>query len=228
MSMKRFIVTCISLLVLGASLFAQSDSVRYVKYSPDFKFTEGIYLNYTQVRKNKPIPKSRILTSIDYRRNDFFDRVLSSKRIYFYDDMGMRQEVSPEKIWGYSKNGSLYINQNDGFHRISIVGNICHFVADVTVYSNNYTDPYYFYNPYYYRMNQPMAATTEMRQFLLSFETGQVLEYTVGAVEVLLMKDPELYDEFANLRKKKKKQLKFMYMRKFNERNPLMLPVYEN
>jgi hypothetical protein len=44
-------------------------------------------------------------------------------------------------------------------------------------------------------------------------------------MEVLLMKDPELHDEYVQLSNKKKKQLKFLYLRKFNEENPLYIPV---
>ena len=38
------------------------------------------------------------------------------------------------------------------------------------------------------------------------------------------MRDPELHDEYIGLRKRKKKQLKFFYIRKFNEQNPLYFP----
>jgi len=64
-----------------------------------------------------------------------------------------------------------------------------------------------------------------MKQYLLDFDTGKIMEYDNNSVEVLLMKDPELYDEYMALGKRKKKQLKFYYIRKFNERNPLYLPV---
>jgi hypothetical protein len=37
-----------------------------VKYSPDFRFTDGIYLNFDQVKMNSPIPKAKLLTSVDY------------------------------------------------------------------------------------------------------------------------------------------------------------------
>jgi len=58
----------------------------------------------------------------------------------------------------------------------------------------------------------------------LDFETGRVYDYDFQSLEVLLMKDPELHDEYAQLRRKKKRQLKFLYLRRFNERNPLYLP----
>ena len=63
-----------------------------------------------------------------------------------------------------------------------------------------------------------------MRQFLLDFNTGKVLEYDTKNVTMLLMIDPELHDEFARLRSKKQQQLRFMYIRKFNERHPLYIP----
>lgn len=63
-----------------------------------------------------------------------------------------------------------------------------------------------------------------MRQYLLDFKTGRVLDYEYESLEVIFMEDPELHDEFMTLSNKKKKQLKFMYMRKYNQRNPLYFP----
>jgi len=51
-----------------------------------------------------------------------------------------------------------------------------------------------------------------------------VLEYTTSNLEALFIKDPEIYDEYASLSKKKKNKLKFVYIRKFNEQNPLFFP----
>jgi hypothetical protein len=73
-------------------------------------------------------------------------------------------------------------------------------------------------------MPQSNYANTELRQYLLDFQTGEVLEYDTEAVEVLLMKDPELADEFLALRNRKKKQMKFVFIRRFNERHPLYFP----
>jgi hypothetical protein len=63
-----------------------------------------------------------------------------------------------------------------------------------------------------------------MKQYLLDFKTGNILDYSEESVELLLMADPVLHDEFASLSKKKQKQLKFLYIRKFNEKNPLYFP----
>lgn len=213
---------------------AQTDSANQIRYTPEFRFKEGIFLNFEQVRQNNPVPKSSIITTVAYDDPDFFERVLNEKKIQVFDNLGSRQEVPVKNLWGFSRNGVLYININEGNYRITIIGNICHFVASLTTYynSNHAYSPYYSYgypysgyypySPYY----SPYASTpsSEMKQYLLDFKTGNVLEYNVASVELLLMTDPELHDEFAALSNKKQKQMKFLYIRKFNERNPLYFP----
>ena len=212
-------------------IFGQSDPEKMVKYNPDFEFNDGFYANFDMVKANAPIPSSRIVTDIDLYDRDFYDKVTNVDEIIFYDNNGVKQTLKSKNIWGYGRNGVLYINIGETFHRISFVGSICHFVASITTYNANYYDPYgynpYYYNSYYYnRYNMPRSgyANTEMRQYLMDFETGEVLDYEIESIEVLLMRDPELHDEFMSLSRRKQNQLKFVYIRKYNEKHPLYLP----
>jgi hypothetical protein len=208
-----------------------------IKYTPDFRFTDGIYLNFEQVKQNSPIPKAKLLTSVDYNDREFFKKILEKDKIYFYDNMGMRQEISKNTIWGYARNGVLYIQIQENFNRITFVGSICHFVADITTYDSRYNSPYGYYDPYYspygygnyyspYSYGRQSTMTrTELKQYLIDFESGKVLEFNIESTELLLMKDTELYDEYVQLSRKKKKELMFVYIRKFDDKNPLYLPV---
>jgi hypothetical protein len=213
-----------------------------IKYTSDFKFKDGIYLNFDQVKLNSPIPKAKLLTSADYNDREFFNKVFESEKVFFYDEIGVRQEVAKSDIWGFARNGVLYVLIQDNFNRITFFGNICHFVADVTTYDtryNNYSpygyyDPYYSpygyggyspYGSYYSPYRQQSVARNELKQYIIDFETGKVLEFTTDNVELLLMKDPAIYDEYVQLPAKKKKELRFVYIRKFNEKNPLYLPA---
>lgn len=198
-----------------------------IKYTPEFRFNEGIFPNFMTVKQNTPIPKTRLVTDADLFSRDFYEKVTEKKRIIYYDDYGIKQELNTSNIWGYGRNGVLYINLGSKFHRISFVGSISHFVATLTSYNPGYYDPYYsrnyYYDPYY-RSPRSGYTSTEIRQYLIDFETGKLMEFDVPSVEILLMKDPELYDEFMQLRRKKKKQFKFVYIRKFNEKYPLYFP----
>jgi hypothetical protein len=238
----------ISLIVSAAPVLPSygQEKEGLVKYTPDFRFKDGIYLNFEQVKLNSPIPKAKLLTSVDYNDREFFKKIFEMDKIYFYDGMGIRQEVSKDAIWGYARNGVLNIQVQGNFNRITFVGSICHFVADITSYDNRYYnspyggyyDPYYspygygnYYNPYssYYSPYSPYRQSnmtrTELKQYLVDFESGKILEFDVENTELLLMKDNQLYEEYVQLPRKKRKELMFVYIRKFNEKNPLFIPV---
>jgi hypothetical protein len=246
--MKRAVMIFVAAWFAGGFMFAQGGDT-LVQYTPDFKFRDGIYLDFDQVKTNSPIPKAKLFTSVDYNDKDFFDQVLSSEKIYFYDNMGVRKEIDKDAIWGFARNGVLYVKVQNSFNRITFFGAIIHFVADVTSTSPNYYpysyyDPYYspyrsyyspyyyspysnYYNPYYgggypYRSN---VSRTDLEMFMIDFETGKAYEYDRNNLEMLLMKDPELYEEFVSLRNRNQKKMMFVYLRKFNERNPVMLPT---
>jgi hypothetical protein len=243
MSLKKILLLTSIFLSAGPSFFLYAQQKEgLVKYTPDFRFTDGIYLSFDQVKLNKPIPKAKILTSVDYNDREFFKKVMEPGKIYFYDNMGVRQEVAINNIWGYSRNGVLYVQIQGNFNRITFVGSICHFVADITTYDSRYYnspygyyDPYYSpygyrsyynpYNPYYYPYGQSNMSRTELKQYLIDFESGKILEFDVSNTELLLMKDSKLYEEYVQLSRKKKKELMFVYIRKFDENNPLYIPV---
>jgi len=240
--LKIFLLVNLVVLVHSLISIYGQDKEGMVKYTPDFRFKDGIYINFDQVKLNKPIPKAKLLTSVDYNDREFFKKIMSSDKIYFYDDLGVRQDLAISNIWGYARNGVLYIQIQENFNRITFVGSICHFVADVTSYDPRYSNsPYGYYDPYYspYGYNsyyspyssygspyrQSNTSRSELKQYLIDFESGKLLEFDIDNTELLLMKDNALYEEYVQLSHKKKKQLMFVYIRKFNEKNPLYLPA---
>jgi hypothetical protein len=243
--MKKVAVTLVASLITTFMIMAQQGDT-LVQYTPDFKFKDGIYMSFDMVKTNSPIPKAKLFTSVDYNDKDFFDQVLSGEKIYFYDNMGIRQEVEKDAIWGFARNGVLYVKVQGNFNRITFFGSIIHFVADVTTTTGynpyGYYDPYYspyrsFYSPYYYspyssRYYDPYyggypyrnTSRTDLEMFMIDFETGKSYEYNLENLEALLMRDPELYDEFVSMRNKNQKKMMFVYLRKFNEKHPVFLP----
>ncbi|MCK4747952.1 MAG: hypothetical protein KAT15_12970, partial [Bacteroidales bacterium] len=214
--LKRITGLWLMLMFTTALIAQEGERDGLVKYSPDFEFRDGIFANFDMVKANLPLPPARIVTDVDMFDREFYDKVTSAKEIVIYDNNGVKKVMKTKNVWGYGRNGVLYINVGSAFHRISFVGNISHFVASVTTYNSNYYDPYY-YNPYYsnsyynnrYYTPQSNIGNTELRQYLLDFVTGEVLDYETESVEVLLMRDPELSDEFQALKNRKKKQMKF-------------------
>jgi hypothetical protein len=59
---------------------AAQEKVEMVKYTPDFKFTDGVYLSFEQVRNNKPIPRPSFLLLLIIMTRTFFRIYLNQKR----------------------------------------------------------------------------------------------------------------------------------------------------
>lgn len=227
--MKRFVLACLVAFATPA-LRAQTDSAAHDHLVPDVRIAEGIYLKFDDLKNQHPTPRERIVTSEDPKAFDFFERVLSAEELSVYDELGNLVPTPVNQIWGYANRGVLYINVEGEFNRIPILGAICHFVAKkTTVHETNVnpTNMYQrnsYYNNYY---NGPTAkyTTSEMVQFILLLDSGEVMEYTAESVGIALMRDPELHDEYEALSDRKKEKKKFYYIRQFNKRNPLSLPV---
>ncbi len=217
-------------LLLPLIVWAQdSTQVQKIKYNPDFKFTDGIYLSFEDVKHNNPIIKERIITDLNYDDYAFFEKLLDeAETITVLDAMGLRKEIPVKDIWGFSQNGIIYIRWNDAFNRIPVLGSISHFIADKTYIQSHSNYPYnnYYYNPYNPYSMYPQdyqTKQTELRQYLLDMDTGKVIDYSDKNLEAILMRDPDLYQEFMSLKKKERRKLKFLFLRKYNEKHPLYI-----
>ncbi len=218
--MKLIITLLLSMQI--CSLMSQTDSIKLVKFGAGFRFNDGLYLTHSQLINNNPIPIKYIVTKYNKSDFDFFSKLLAEDKVTFFDHFGIKKEVDVDDLWGFCRRGSVYINWGEDFNRIPVMGSICHFVATITVYEDRYYNPTYGYTTY----NMPSTTPrTEIYQFIMDFQSGKVLEYSVNNILILLMPDQELYDEFNALSKKKQKQLKFLYLRKYNEKHSLYIPV---
>ncbi len=196
-------------LFFSVFLHAQKDSTLY---SPDFKFKEGIYLSFADFISNRPIPKSSIISNNDKNEMDFLRKEMTTRLINYTDSTGKLQTVVPYKLWGFSENNSVYIHYNSDFNKIVVIGSLCHFTATYTSYMT--TGP----------MTGGVGVGTpveSIQQYVLDMKTGMVMDFVLPNMEIIFQRDPDLYKEFMALRKGKRKQLLFFYLRKYNDRHPL-------
>ncbi|MBQ5574748.1 MAG: hypothetical protein IIT37_01730, partial [Bacteroidales bacterium] len=152
----KLTITLILSIVIATSLCAQTVSHKE-KYDSDFMFTDGLYLDKDDFKKNLPIDKSQIISGIDPTDLTYFEQLVEQKTINLFDRLGNEISVETSKIFGFCSDGTVYINHNGTFSRIGIIGSICHFLGTKTVTSNVPT-PYYggYYGRYYspiYRQN---------------------------------------------------------------------------
>jgi hypothetical protein len=208
-------------LILSGFLFngliSAQDSIAYTK---DFRLYEGLYLSYQDFRYNWPIPKEKIITTINKDQLDFYSKLTEEPVIEFVDRDGSINKIKLEKVWGYCQNNIIFINLENFFFRIPVFGAISHFLGTVEVvsYSPGY-DPF---------MNAPMNNTTlktrEIRQFIFDFYSGEIAPFTVEKLEEFFQRDEAIYKEFLLLNKKKRKELATKYIRMYNEKHVVYFP----
>jgi hypothetical protein len=210
--MAHFRTLLVGLFLLTTSWMKAQDSTRY---TTDFRFEQGIYLNYDQFIHNTPIPKTAIVSNYDKSSLDFLRQALAGKSVTYTDNTGAEVQLNVSKLWGFSENNSIYIRVNNDFSRIMVLGKLCHFTAYITTYTNGGTP-----DGYGMRYGAPVE---RLQQYVLDTQTGSVLEFNLSTMEQLLKRDPALYDEFMKLKKRKRKQVLFVYLRKYNDKYGLYL-----
>ncbi len=196
-----------------------------IPYTTDYKFKDGIYLQFSQFLSNKPLPKEYLLS---YDKNDIFflRNALKKDTLSFIDNNAAIQKVPTKEIWGFAENNYCYIFYNGQFNRILTIGTIGFFVSNVTVtrtYFNDYSMVGYN-DPFYYPESNQAVENKELRRYLIDFTNGQVFPFDYHYFEQIISVDKTIFTEYSNLRKGKKKKLLILYLRRFNEQHPLMLP----
>lgn len=215
-SKRIFYILLLSLLHI-TTVNAQNDSI---KYSVDFKFDDGLFLSFEHVQSNRSIPFKNIITQKNILDPTILNDLFQQKTIQLFID-GEKRKILTGQIWGYSKNGVLYIKHLDQFYRIPSIGQISFFAAQVEVRHIPNVDPWN--NSYVARQNSSYS-TTELQSFLLDFNEGVLYEYSAKNVEKLISPNQELHQNFLSLKKRKRRQMAFIYIRRFNESRPLYFP----
>lgn len=199
------------LFFVGISLvsFSQTDTVAFYH---GYEFDEGIYLNVKQFKTNTPIPKQAIVSQLNKSEIDFFSQLIEEKEIVYKTEKGEEKTISPKSLWGFCQNRGVYVLFNNDFHRLNVIGSICLFSANVRV-TIAYNDPM--------MMN---SRVEELRQFVFSLKSPQIFEFNATTMMQLLKEDMELYNQFAILKKRKREGAIFLFLRKYNQRNPFYVP----
>jgi len=213
------------ILLLGILFFSNlfSQTKDSVLINSEFRFEDGIYIDFNSVQYLSPINISSIITNIPLKDVEFFKKLLKQDYIEYYNSEGVRQKISKINIWGYAYNGTLYKNSEGNFFRIPMVAAISQYVANVTVMREYSSDPFMNNNYYGNGIGTTRYETKEAHTFILSFEYGIIYDYNYKNLEILLTQDTELFNEYVSLKKRKKKQMIFLYIRKYNEKHPLYL-----
>lgn len=190
-------------LLFANVLKAQNDSLRYELYQLGFPFNEGIYGSFEEFKNNKPT----ILERFEKRGSNLWAWEDSSKSMIVVD---------PEKIWGYSQAGNVYVSFEDAFWRIINVGQLSQFTA-IMIKTFQSVDAFGF----------PVENQTKsISQLFLDMNDGSIYELTKKNLSHYLEAEPQLENRIKKIKRVKGKDL-VLILKAYNQLHPLYFPVYE-
>ena len=142
-----------------------------VAYSRDYEFKEGIFLTLEQFKNNAPILKSAIVSVLPKSQIDFLTQVLEQKTVIYKDSSGSEQKLESASIWGFSQNRTIFINFNNEFNRINVIGTLSLFSAIVvqTPMRNEPIGDMYAIEPTF----------QELHQFVFDMQTNKVFDFSL-------------------------------------------------
>lgn len=192
-------------------LFAFSILITFSSFGQELN--DGLYLSVEDLQYNDPVPPTYLINQLDIRKSDYLDQVVSLDSIRYYDREEMESKIASNDLWGYCKNGVPYVNFDEQFARVQVVGSICHFTSIIEVI-NYVSDPFDRMG-----MSTPVVSN-EIVENMIDLATGKAERFTDDAFLNVLQRDGQLYREFLALKPKEQKQKKFRYLTRYNERNP--------
>jgi hypothetical protein len=208
--MKAWLYAFLATFTICLNVLAQKDSA---VYPSNARVVDGIYLNYADFRQNKSIVKEQIVSDLDKEQLEFISKTVAAEKFSFRTNE-TTVTVESKNVWGYVQNNTFYVNYRGEFYRIPVFGSISYLVASVVVVNPGFYDPRFGYSV-------GSTTTREIRELLMNFYDGQLVEFTMDAAEQLLQRDKDLFAEYKDLSRRKQKEQIYRYIRKFNESHPV-------
>lgn len=185
--------------------FSQIDTISKTKYSSDYVFEEGIYLNLEQFKTDSPAIREFTVK----KPTPYSDPNYTILEYVCHDSVKTKESCLVKDCWGYSYRGEIYVAHSyyAYYFKLMVIGSVCHFVglSGIGETANDIMTGF--------------GGDSDYKQFYLDLETGEVDLFTYKNFSSFLKShDDELYQEL--IKQKKKKKLIFKYLLKYNEKHP--------
>lgn len=195
----------------GILLHAQRDTLG--RYSPGFKFTDGVYLEFEEFKMNCPGILIKDLRDEDGHVLD----PLKNTGAWYRVDNDTTVRVDKSSIWGFSGQGQVYVRNQDFFDRLVVIGTLCHLIQREEYLDHSAT----FQNGY-----GSLPVRREVRvEFFIDVRTGEKKVFAETEFAPHLADDPLLLGSFERMNKKQRKLSMYRMLHSYNEKHPVYFPI---
>ena len=119
-----------------------------------------------------------------------------------------KQTLIRASVWGFYEDGNLFLQRNEFFHKVTLLGSISLFNEIYPLIKAPFT---------------PVAtdATKEIIPGMIQLHTGKIYPLDVKSLTLLLQTDETLLNNYKVLSKKMRRKMMYSYIERFNDRHPL-------
>jgi hypothetical protein len=218
--MNRVIV----FILFCCSVFTGVGQSEYSYYEADssFVYKDGFYRTIKDFRNNTPLEPNCIIAEVRPIDPNFFKEVVS-KQGFRYRQNDSIKSAAVDDLFGYCINGDPYMNMGNGdFARMATVGSLCF----IPVNQSPQVSPSVGFGASSWGgagmgVGINIGPPAGPKEVILSVKDEVAAELTTETLLKFLEADPPLADEYRALKRKDQRKQKYLYIQKFNERNPL-------
>lgn len=214
---RSHILLFVLLLFALVKVHAQENEYKFVQFESIFE--EGIYKTFHDFFLQQPIKKESIVATENKNATDFLLKVLSYERFTYFDSTGSQISLKSENIWGIVHKNALYIFYGQMLSKVYYTGRWSHFIThQIRPRAGTAFTP-----GGYYAVQVPLTAGQKAHPMLIDLQTGEIIPFDRKELAELMLTDSALQAEYKSLPKRKQKQLKYLYLRKLNDKYSFQL-----
>jgi len=172
----------------------------------------GVYFSSLQLIENTPVLTQE---KIVVRNNNFssYKNWFKSDSLYFLNSSYQKTSLDKDSIFAIVEQNIVFINSNQTLHKVNELGYLTYFIESYPIVNTAYS---------------PVAVDVkkELSPRILDLKSNKIVDYSANNLLQLLKEyDNELYLSYKALdSNKKRKQLLYSYLEKYNAKHPL--PIF--
>lgn len=214
--------TVVFLLFTIAVQQADAQEENLVKYTSDFEFTNGIYLTFNHFKNNDPVQPEEIISTVSRDDPEYYRKIFNTRSFRITSNDSTSVSIFTEDVFGFAQNGEPFLQFGGRFRKIIVLGMLSYFApgaGDPEVQPRFSTVD---------ETDQISPPGESFKQIIFHFETGEFTNLTEETVADFISNAPDLHREFIHLRRKERRKQMYRFIQKYNQANPIYIPVYNN
>lgn len=209
---------------LGTPLFAQKDSVLLTK---NFKFKDGVYLDFQSFRGNQPTYSwIQLDGSLVTNPQTFITKV-----DYLYFKRHREREIDLSEVWGLCLGGIPYIRveekpEEDGiveFAGLRVRGKICYYTFEEEITRMVVIKAYNPLTGRPFRTGEVPTQETVVRERMLKFFDGTIKAFNVINFLAWIQDDQQLWSTLSDMPAEEVEEKLFKSLLIYDDRNPVFV-----